>query len=55
MTTSRWNSWRKSSASRTHLRHGLRVFAVDVEDRDLQHLGHVGGVDAGAAFRRDWS
>ena len=27
-----------------HLRHGFRIFAVDVEDGDLQHLGHVGGV-----------
>ena len=32
------------------LRHGLRIFAVDVEDRDLQHLGHVGGVGARPRF-----
>ena len=34
-----------------HLGHGFRIFAVDVEDRDLQHLGDVGGVDRRAAFR----
>src|SRR5690606_31366673 len=32
-----------------HPDHGLGVVPVDVEDRRLDHAGHVGGVDAGAA------
>ena len=34
-----------------HLGHGFGIFAVDVEDRDLQHLGHVGGVGASSGLR----
>ena len=34
---------------------GLGVFAVDVEDRNLQHLGHVGGVGASCALPTGWS
>ncbi len=30
----------------------LGIFAVDVEDRDLDHLGHVGAVSAGTALTR---
>ena len=33
-----------------HLGHGLGIFAIDVEDGNLQHLGHVGGVRRRAAF-----
>ncbi len=33
-----------------HLGHRLRIFAVDVKDGDLQHLGHVGGVTARTTF-----
>ena len=33
-----------------HLRHRFRIFAVDVEDRDLQHLRDVGGVEARSPF-----
>ncbi len=33
------------------LRDGFRVFAVDVENRDLQHLRHVRGVGGGATLR----
>ena len=35
-----------------HLGHGLRLLAVDVEDRNLQHLGDVGGVGRRAALLR---
>ena len=30
------------------LGHGLRILAVDVEDRDLKHLGDIGRIDAAA-------
>ena len=33
------------------LRDGLGIFAVDVEDRDLQHLRHVGGVGTSSVPR----
>jgi hypothetical protein len=29
-----------------HLRHGFRILPIHMEDRDLQHLGHVGGIHA---------
>ena len=35
-----------------HLGHRLGLLAVDVEDRDLQHLGDVGGVGRRAALLR---
>ena len=43
--------WRKSMRQAHDLGHGLGIFAVDVEDRDLQHLGHVGGVGAASGLR----
>ena len=35
-----------------HVHHGLRLVAVDVEDRGLDGLGHVGGVHRGARLGR---
>ena len=35
-----------------HLRDRFGIFAVHVEDRDLQHLGDVGGVRARARLVR---
>ncbi len=32
-----------------HLRHGFRIFAIDVKDRDLEHFGNIAGVNAGFA------
>src|SRR5690606_13845329 len=33
-----------------HLGHRFRIFAIYVEDRNLEHLGHVGGVGCAAGF-----
>ncbi len=52
ITTSLLNAWRNSKASRATRTHGLGVVAVDVEDRRLDHAGHVGGVHRGARRRR---
>ena len=35
-----------------NLRHGLRIFAIHVEDRDLQHLGHIRAVGRAATILR---
>ncbi len=50
MTTSRLKVSPEIQRQPDHLGHRLRILAVDVENGDLQHLGHIGGVGAGARF-----
>ena len=52
MTTSWPNVSRKSNASSPTDDHGLRVLAVDVEDRHLDHLGDVGAIPGRSALAR---
>ena len=52
MTTSWPKVWRKSSGQLADVDDRLGVLAVDVEDRHLDHLGHVGAVARRAGLAR---
>jgi hypothetical protein len=40
----------KIESEPNHLSHCLGIFAVDMENRNLEHLGHIRGIGAGSAF-----
>ena len=53
ITTSRLKLEAKIHREAHDLRDGFGIFAVHMEDRDLKHLGDVGGISAGARLARD--